>query len=157
MWKNNARTSGFKVTYSLPDDSSFTGWPTELTHMFGSETYDSRFDSIELTKDLEKLIICADVNSVAEAEQDFEGFSFYPYDESVINLRPGCSVNDEVEIDLTGKRLIGFRVVVTDRVANDRTIRTICPIIDQPDCADSLIFTDNFDDMTAYIPGAEVS
>ena len=72
MWKNKARSSGFKVTYSLPTDSSFTGWPTELTHLFGSETYDSEFDSIELTKDLEKIIICADVNSVAESEQDFE-------------------------------------------------------------------------------------
>ena len=108
--------------------------------------------------DLEKLIICATVNSAYDFDQDFEGFSFYPYDQGVINLRPGCSVNDEVEIDLTGKRLIGFRVVVTDRInVNDRTIRTICPIIDQPDCADSLIFTDDFDDMTAYIPGTEVS
>ena len=154
MWKDGGRSSGFKVTYSLPDDSSFTGWPTELTHMFGNEDLVSGYDSIELTQDLEKLIICADVNNAATNEADFEGFTFYPYDESALKLRPSCSVNDEVEIDLTGKRLIGFRVVETYRNNNYRNIRTICPIIDEPDCADSQILTDNFDDMTATIPGA---
>ena len=157
MWKDGGRSSGFKVTYTLQDDVSFTGWPTELTHMFGNEDHVSHYDSVELTQDLEKLIICADVNSAATNEADFEGFTFYQYDETELNLRPSCSVNDEVEIDLTGKRLIGFRVVVTDRVRDYRNIRTICPIIDTPDCADSQIFSDNFDDMTATIPGSDVS
>ena len=53
--------------------------------------------------------------------------------------------------------MIGFRVVETYRNNDYRNIRTICPIIDEPDCADSQIFTENFDDMTATIPGSEVS
>ena len=27
IWKRNSNTSGFKLTYTLPDDESFIGWP----------------------------------------------------------------------------------------------------------------------------------
>ena len=60
MWKNNHSTSGFKVTYSLPEDEYFDGWPSELTHMFGEDDLTDRHDSVELPVDLEKIDICVE-------------------------------------------------------------------------------------------------
>ena len=149
MWKHHAWTTGFSVTYELPDAGvEFPGWPTELTHMFGNTGLDANLETIELSNDLEKIKICADVNSRDIWNQDFEGFKFYPVGGSEIKLSPACPVADEIEIDLTGKRLIGFQVVESDNgMPGYRNIRTICPIIDEPDCADSHVYTDDFEDM----------
>ena len=49
MWKDGGTTSGFSVTYEVPDD--FTGWTTE-THMFGYTTKTDNLETITLDTDL---------------------------------------------------------------------------------------------------------
>ena len=38
MWKNEASTQGFRVTYTRADYKYCRDWPAELTHTFGSTT-----------------------------------------------------------------------------------------------------------------------
>ena len=98
MYKNAAVTSGFSVTYEVPDD--FTGWTTE-THMFGYDTYTDNLETITLENDLQALEICADINSNAPGD-DFEGFNFIEYDGKETLLSPACPYADWITIDLTG-------------------------------------------------------
>ena len=58
IWKSGGYTSGFKVTYTLPDDEAFIGWPQEETHMFGFDYETSRYEEVDLTADLQKMYIC---------------------------------------------------------------------------------------------------
>ena len=72
----------------------------------------------------------------------------------------GCPRADqESVIDLAGKRLIGFRTIESDLFQhnNQRSIRTICPIVDEIDCSKTTYYEDNFDDMIAIIGGERVS
>lgn len=55
-----------------------------------------------------------------------------------------------------GKRLIGFKAISSLNLNGRRTIRTICPITDKPDCSESLLYTENSLDIVAYIPGEPV-
>ena len=58
-----------------------------------------------------------------------------------------------VYFDLTEKRLVGFKVLYSDYNSGTRNIRSICPLVDTPDCSETEFFTESFDDMVAYIPG----
>ena len=60
MWKSVGEVSGFEVVYSPP--SSYTGWPDE-THMFGSQTETSAYDSKLFTEDITGLEICMDLST----------------------------------------------------------------------------------------------
>ena len=53
MWKTGGVTSGFKVTYTLPDDQAYSDWPQEETHMFGFETQTKKYEEFELSADLQ--------------------------------------------------------------------------------------------------------
>ena len=79
MWKTAGWTSGFKVTYTLPDDGSFIGWQEEETHMFGFDHQTSHYAEIELTNDLQQLEICVDYNQKHAHQTDFEGFKFLEF------------------------------------------------------------------------------
>lgn len=55
------------------------------------------------------------------------------------------------------KRLIGFKTVVSDYDRGRRSIRAICPIIDEIDCSKSHYYEGNLDDMEAIIGGDPVT
>ena len=157
MWKDEYSTSGFKVTYTLPNDSHFEGYPAELSHMFGYEELTEHYESIELSVDLEKIYLCVDrTNKVTEAI-DFEGFEFFPIGGDQITLSLVCPSEDQISFDLTRKRLIGFKAITTKSSWETRNIRTLCPIIDEPDCSESAFFPNPPSDMTADILGDPVT
>jgi hypothetical protein len=99
MYKNGGWTSGFSVTYEVPDD--FTGWTTE-THLFGYDYLTDNQETITLENDLQAIQICADINQVTPGNDDFEGFNFIEYDGKETRLSPGCPYADWITIDLTG-------------------------------------------------------
>jgi hypothetical protein len=64
---------------------------------------------------------------------------------------------DQQVVDLTGRRLIGFKTIISDYQRGQRNIRTICPIIDEIDCSKTTYYEDNFDDMVAVIGSERVT
>ena len=116
MYKNHINTSGFKVTYERPltEELENEGWPVELTHMFGFDDQGMEMETVEFTKDLESITICIDYDN-ADVHADFEGFEFLEYGESEeIILSPSCPRAYHQTIELTGKRVIGFKAVLSD-------------------------------------------
>ena len=77
MWLWSERTSGFEVTYSVPNDDKFQNWP-EQTHTFG---FQNGTEAVELTfdKDFQEIQICVDDDNAETSRQDFEGFKFLEY------------------------------------------------------------------------------
>ena len=112
MWKTNGATSGFEVTYTAPKD--FVGWDP-IVQKFGTEGNDHyKAEEITLEKDLQALEICLDDLS-SSPHDDFEGFNFIEYGGRETKLSPSCNWGRDSEIiDLVGKRLVGFKVVVSD-------------------------------------------
>ena len=67
-----------------------------------------------MEKDIETLTICVDTLTIGERHRDFEGFEFTQYGEYGISLIPKCPRGNYIDFDLTGKRLIGFKVILSD-------------------------------------------
>lgn len=69
-----------------------------------------------LTQDLDSLTICTDyLNSDKHA--DFEGLEFYEYGvDEAVKLTPNCPKKTHQTVDLIGKRLLGFRAVLSDYI-----------------------------------------
>ena len=86
MYKNSDFTSGFAVTYEMPDE--FADWPPQ-THLFGFDDQTENQEIISLQTDLEALAICHDQSS-KYPENDFEGFVFYEYGGAVTELYAKC-------------------------------------------------------------------
>ena len=72
MWKNNANTRGFEVTFSVPVE--FTGWADE-THMYGFPTETSALEEIPIDTEVVSMEICA-WNGGGNPHYDFEGLRF---------------------------------------------------------------------------------
>lgn len=70
---------------------------------------------------------------------------------------PACGRHEEY--DLTGKRLIGFKVILSDYSnappfnEERRNIRSICPLYDEIDCSLTEFCNIVYDDMEALITG----
>lgn len=60
MWKNEISTSGFRLTYERPDIEFCNDWPVQLTHTFGTQDDDKDYETIDLTSDLDSVILCID-------------------------------------------------------------------------------------------------
>ena len=108
--------------------------------MFGQDDLPLDENVVELDVDLEKIHICLDGNNVKNSNRDLHGFKFFPIGKSEIALSSRCGSSNEVAYDLTGKRLIGFKTVISDNNWKQRNVRTICPIIDEPDCTETTFF-----------------
>ena len=68
---------------------------------------------------------------------DFEGFIFTEYDDVVQELTPHCPHEEDwISVDLTERRLIGFKVIESD-YAGKRNLRSIQLITDTPACDDT--------------------
>ena len=63
---------------------------------------------------------------------------------------PKCGKRNYVDFDLVGKRLIGFKVILSDYTdappftRNRRNIRSICPLYDEIDCSDTVFCRVNY-------------
>ena len=92
-----------------------------------------------MEKDIQNLTICVDYFNRGERHRDFEGFEFIQYGEYGERLVPACGRHEDY--DLTGKRLIGFKVILSDYSnappynEERRNIRSICPLYDEIDCS----------------------
>ena len=77
LWTWKDSTSGFEVTYSIPDDETrrYMNWP-EQVYTFGykdgtEEPIEALFD-----KDFKEIQVCVDKSNSQEENRDFEGFKF---------------------------------------------------------------------------------
>lgn len=61
------------------------------------------------------------------------------------------SCDEFVSIDLSRKRLIGFDIVASDYKDGLRNIRSICPLLDEPNCHETEIIVDEMSDMEIFI------
>ena len=53
--------------------------------------------------------------------------------------------------------MVGFSVVISDHLDGLKNIRSICPLIDTPDCTDTEFDLSAITDLTAYIGGGPVT
>ena len=68
---------------------------------------DSETETVNLDNDLQVLELCDD-------DKEFKGFNLIEYGGKQTLLSPDkCKEKNRISIDLTGKRLIGFRVVIS--------------------------------------------
>ena len=132
--------------------------------MFGTQASYFGSESIEFTKDLEEVALCLDYHVRNQKHADFAGLQFTEYgEESSDWLISRCSLSKAQRVNLTGKRLLGFRAVVSDYTNSPPyrldtvNIRQLCPIVHEVSCDESSFFETGYDDMTAYIPGPEVT
>ena len=96
----------------------------------------------------------AAANPRSARHADFEGFRFLEYGETKKKtLSPSCPQKDFISIDLTRSRVVGFRVIISDYQRGLRNIRSICPILDTPSCADTELLLTETRDMSADIKG----
>ena len=80
--------------------------------------------------------------------------SFFEYNNNYQYLGPNCNDANNVVVDLSGYRLIGFKVVISDFNENWRNIRTITPIVDTPPvlgCIDNTLAIASIGTILAYI------
>ena len=78
MWLDERISSGFKVTYSLPESDDFDeSWPEEISHMFGYD-YVPTTQEVALTTDLESMRFCIDTWQKVAIYRDVEGLQFKP-------------------------------------------------------------------------------
>ena len=160
MWLWSDSTSGFTVTYNVPDDPKFENWP-ELTHHFGFQN-GTENQQITFEKDFSEISICVDDHN-SEQEQDFEGFKFLQYDEvapiEILPTSSGCSDGTFKVLDMTDKRLIGFKVIISDHLGSDgrySNIRQICPLVDAvslSNCDTTEFYLEDLHSMSAVIGG----
>ena len=74
---------------------------------------------------------------MANLNSDFEGFKFTEYDDVFQELTPHCHREEDwISVDLTERRIIGFKVVESDYVGK-RNLRSIQLITDTPTCEDT--------------------
>ena len=90
--------------------------------------------------------------------QDFHGFRFLEYGKTeFVELSSTCPDNDWRTINLEGKRAVGFKAVIADNpTAEDdtaRSIRAICPLVDDPGCGKAEFTAPAVTHMTAVIGG----
>ena len=128
MWKDKYNTYGFKVTFNPESSIKGVDGMVPLIQMFGTKDRDTNFESLDIDYELSSLGICVDYHPTRLTYVDFEGFEFTDNDGNVETLSPDCS-GDFEKIDLTDRKLIGFKVVVSDFIRERRNIRTICPIV----------------------------
>ena len=68
-----------------------------------------------MDNDLLSLGICSDTGREGGSEHnDFEGLHFIEYGEKETRLSPNCPETFFRTIDLEGKRLVGFKVILSD-------------------------------------------
>ena len=127
MYKSATETSGFRVRFDVWPKRSFRGWAS-YTYMFGTQDH-ATHETVTFTNDIKTLYICMD--------GDFESFRFIDYNGVDQTIGPSdCSPTEAIE--LTGVRLIGFKVVEGDAGHGIRNIRSIAPIIATPPaCSES--------------------
>ena len=71
---------------------------------------------------------------------DFEGFKFTDYADVLKELTPSCNnKNDWISVDLTNRRLIGFKIYESDYIDGRRNVRGIQVITDTPSCDNTKI------------------
>ena len=93
--------------------------------------------------------MCVDASDYHKWHSDFEGFIFTEYDDRVQELVPKCDIEEDwISVDLTEKRLIGFRTVESDYLNGRRNIRSIQLITDTPACDDTHFKIDPLQDMS---------
>ena len=126
LYKDVRSASGFEVTFCPHPREQFPGLPEE-THLFGQTTHVKKVEEITLDSDLKRVEICVDnVHAQGGAGADFEGFKFTEMDGQVTKLAAHCPKRaDWVTIDLTDRRIIGFRVVESHWYSRFRNIRSI--------------------------------
>ena len=121
-----------------------------LNHTFGETEQTEDYEYVDLQKDIETLTICVDKLNKGHRHRDFEGFEFTQYGEYGIKLMPKCGRRNYVDFDLVGKRLIGFKVILSDYTdappftQDRRNIRSICPLYDEIDCTDTVFCRVNY-------------
>ena len=70
-------------------------------------------------------------------------------------MTPRCPAKYHQNFDLRGKRLIGFRAILSDYInappyRQDRVnIRSLCPIVHEVSCSESVFLENAFSDITA--------
>ena len=84
---------------------------------------------------MQEIEICVDDQNSEGKNRDFEGFKFLEYGSSTtVDISADCPAENWKVLDLTNKRLIGFKVIISDHLSDDRecfkNIRSICPIVD---------------------------
>ena len=153
MYKNWGNTSGFEVTYEPYPSSEFSGWPTE-THLFGNIHLNGIYvEEITFSQDLEQIEICLD-NWTVYNKHDIEGFWFLEYNKDYRYLGPSCHPIWNTVVDLSGYRLIGFKVIESDVNENWRNIKTITPIVDSLpvlSCTDNTLSIEPIGTILAFI------
>ena len=73
MWKSNAATSGFEVTFSPPE--SYIGW-SSISHFYGTQELTSNISELTFTDEIESMEVCSDNPQSGFVHADFEGFKF---------------------------------------------------------------------------------
>ena len=94
--------------------------------MFGNDDITENTEVLTFERDLKTIQMCVDASNYHKYHSDFEGFIFTQYDDVVQELTPECPrVEDWIPVDLTEKRLIGFKVIESDYIDGLRNIRSI--------------------------------
>ena len=96
--------------------------------------------------------MCVDATVLYNHNSDFEGFILTEYDDVVQELTPKCNEEEDwISVDLTEKRLIGFKVIESDYTDGRRNLRSIQVITDTPACDDTQFKIDTIQDMSQVI------
>ena len=110
MWKNERDTSGFEVTFEVPERYGLSYEP--VTHVFGDKDQDSHVETIAIDDDILEVAVCVDsggVDGQRAVDHDFDSFIFRDAQGVDHRIGPelGCPTNAFTWFTLPAQ-LIGF-------------------------------------------------
>ena len=109
MWKNEYDTSGFEVTFEVPERYGFSNEPVK--HVFGDTDQDSHVEMISFDDDILEVAVCVDSGGASGRyiDHDFDSFIFRDAKGVEHRIGPefGCPTNDFTWFTLSSQ-LIGF-------------------------------------------------